>query len=187
MEENTNHVHEYVDTVVPATCTEQGYTLHRCECGHEYKDKFVGLRKHKFEVIAETEPGCITEGKRELRCEVCGATDSEIVRATGHKWAHWNIETAPTCTEEGHRFRYCKTCGEKEEQKIKPKGHKLTNPQKSETEKGVKIYFCTNCGASVRKESFFRRNKVKLIAAAVIAGVVALVAAGLYIYFGIIA
>ena len=137
-------------------------------------------------MVSEVAPSCITEGKQELRCEVCGATDSKILRATGHKWANWNIETAPTCTEEGHRFRFCKTCGEKEEQRIKPKGHKLTNPQKSETEKGVKIYFCTNCGQSIRKETFFHRNKVKLIAAAVIAGVLALVAAGLYIYFGII-
>lgn len=33
--------HEYEVTVVPPTAEEQGYTLHRCECGYEWKDEFV--------------------------------------------------------------------------------------------------------------------------------------------------
>ena len=34
--------HNYIETVVPATCTEDGYTLHKCEyCGDEYTDNVV--------------------------------------------------------------------------------------------------------------------------------------------------
>lgn len=36
------HVHNYVETVVPPTETEKGYTLYTCEeCGESYKDKYV--------------------------------------------------------------------------------------------------------------------------------------------------
>ena len=38
--EDQKHIHSFEDTVVPATCTQQGYTLHRCACGYEYKSNF---------------------------------------------------------------------------------------------------------------------------------------------------
>ena len=33
-----NHTHAYVDTVVPPTCEEAGYTSHICECGRRLPD-----------------------------------------------------------------------------------------------------------------------------------------------------
>lgn len=44
--ESTIHTHKYVDTIIPPTCTEKGYTLHSCNCGYEYKDNFVNPRRH---------------------------------------------------------------------------------------------------------------------------------------------
>ena len=30
------HVHEYIKTITPATCTVNGYTTYECACGHSY-------------------------------------------------------------------------------------------------------------------------------------------------------
>ena len=44
----TGHTHRYSSTVVPASCTEQGYTLHTCSCGDSYKDSYVNALGHNF-------------------------------------------------------------------------------------------------------------------------------------------
>ena len=40
------HTHEYVKTVVPATCSEMGFTLYVCSCGDTYKDDYVNTLAH---------------------------------------------------------------------------------------------------------------------------------------------
>ena len=30
------HTHSYAETVIAPTCTENGYTIHKCACGEEY-------------------------------------------------------------------------------------------------------------------------------------------------------
>lgn len=42
------HSHLYQEVVVAPTCLEEGYTLHTCECGKEYKDKTTKALGHKF-------------------------------------------------------------------------------------------------------------------------------------------
>lgn len=52
--------HSYTETVVDPTCTEQGYTLHKCACGEEYKDNYVNATGHTYE---------------DYLCEVCYTID----------------------------------------------------------------------------------------------------------------
>ena len=41
--------HSYIKTVVEPTCTEQGYTIYKCEtCGETYKDDYVKAKGHDF-------------------------------------------------------------------------------------------------------------------------------------------
>lgn len=40
------HTHEYVKTVVPATCSKRGFTLYVCACGDKYKDDYVNTLSH---------------------------------------------------------------------------------------------------------------------------------------------
>ena len=44
--ENSKHVHKYIETVVPSTCTAKGYTEHKCDCGDIYKDNEQELISH---------------------------------------------------------------------------------------------------------------------------------------------
>ena len=43
------HSHKYVTTVVKPTCTDKGYTLHKCSvCGKNYKDAYTNAAGHKW-------------------------------------------------------------------------------------------------------------------------------------------
>lgn len=172
--ENQNHAHVFVDTVVPATCQEGGYTLHRCDCGYEYKDKFTRTGDHDFAVTELTAATCTEVGSRLLRCKVCGIEKTEPVAATGHRWGDWGIRRVPTCLDDGMEARVCGCCGNTEERVLKATGHKLTQPRKSATKKGVTEYLCENCGQIVEKEGFFRKNRKKIVRFAVAAVVLAL-------------
>lgn len=55
------HVHSFTDEIVPPTCIEEGYTLHKCDCGYAYKDKFVEKSECKYENGV-----CIWCGKEQL-------------------------------------------------------------------------------------------------------------------------
>lgn len=52
-----NHTHAYTDTVVKATCTEGGYTLHKCSCGDEYRDSLTEALGHNYANNVCTECG----------------------------------------------------------------------------------------------------------------------------------
>ena len=61
------HTHKYTETIVPSTCTEQGYTLHKCSCGSEYKDDYQEIKSHRYDKYGV--------------CSACGATKQIEVRA----------------------------------------------------------------------------------------------------------
>lgn len=148
-----NHVHSFKDTVVPPTCKDAGYTLHRCECGYEHKDNFVPHGNHKFVVFEQTDPTCLGNGVQRLRCTSCGVTGTRALPPTGHAWGKWNAVTMPTCTDDGLQNRACARCGAMQKQAIKAIGHNLVNKQKSKSHKGCFSYFCKNCGQTVIKKS----------------------------------
>ena len=168
--ESKNHVHVFTDTAVPATCQEGGYTLHRCDCGYEYKDNFTRVGDHDFTVLEETKATCTKGGKQQLRCTVCGLEKTEVIPAKGHSWGDWTVSRMPTCLESGTEIRVCSSCGETEERTIKATGHDLTQPRKSKTKKGMTEYICKNCGQIVEKKSTASkvRKTVALVAAAAV-------------------
>ena len=81
--DKTMHVHNYVATVVPPTCTTEGYTIYKCSCGDEYNDNFIPAG-HKWDggtVIVQ--PGAATVGRMKYTCTVCGSYRYEDIPATG--------------------------------------------------------------------------------------------------------
>ena len=40
------HKHQYVETVIPSTCSTEGYTEHKCACGEVYRDDEQELLSH---------------------------------------------------------------------------------------------------------------------------------------------
>lgn len=123
--ESTIHTHKYVDTIIPPTCTEKGYTLHSCNCGYEYKDNFVNP-KHDYVLIEYTDPTCETDGKELYKCIHCGNEKTEIVKAKGHKFGKWVEQEKPLCEKDGYEVRQCFACGKIETNSISRTGHKFT-------------------------------------------------------------
>ena len=112
-------------TVAP-TCTEQGYTLYKCEynlfgfgCTATKKDDFVPALDHNMSdwiVVAAT---CTTAGEKYKVCQRSGCNHkvveegyAEAHPALDHDFegAEWVIE-APTCTTPGQRYQVCKRDG----------------------------------------------------------------------------
>lgn len=85
----TYPVHEYKDTVVPPTCTEQGYTLRSCPCGSVVKQNYVPALGHDMVTDAAVAPTCtktgLTEGSHCSRCDD-QTTVQEVIPARGHRF-----------------------------------------------------------------------------------------------------
>ena len=45
----TTHTHSYQVSTVPATCIEQGCTIHSCSCGDSYRDAYTDALGHSYE------------------------------------------------------------------------------------------------------------------------------------------
>lgn len=141
--ETVIHTHKYVDTVVPPTCTEKGYTLHSCNCGYEYKDSFVNAR-HDYVLVQYTEPTCETDGKELYKCIHCGEEKTEIVKALGHKFTSWIEQEKPSCEKDGYEIRRCQRCGKMETNSIKATGHSFS--EWKEDGNGFFVRDCDRCG-----------------------------------------
>lgn len=108
-----SHTHKYTDQVIKPTCTEKGYTLHTCACGHSYQDAEVAAAGHQYkeQVVA---PTCTTQGYTIHRC-ACGDSYIDTVQtATGHSWSDWAVTKEATQTQDGTMERYCTDCQEKQ-------------------------------------------------------------------------
>ena len=107
--------HEFEDTIVPPTCTEDGYTIHKCKiCGYSYQDTPVAASHHP-ELRNQKDASCTEAGYTgDEVCTVCGEVlqqGSEIA-ALGHKTELKNAKE-PTETEPGYTGdEICTVCGE---------------------------------------------------------------------------
>ena len=107
--------HEYEDTVVPPTCTEQGYTLRSCPCGSVVKQNYVDALGHDMVTDAAVAPTCtktgLTEGSHCSRCDEA-TTAQKVVPALGHDMVT-DAAVAPTCTKTGlTEGSHCARCDE---------------------------------------------------------------------------
>ncbi len=74
------HLHAYKITVVPPTCTEDGYKLFKCSCGRWYTQKDKEKTGHKWkDWLVAVMPTTSTEGMEERVCSVCGKKESRVL------------------------------------------------------------------------------------------------------------
>lgn len=108
-------------TVVPPTCTEDGYTMHKCneDDTFSYKDNIVHSTGHRA-AKRVIEPTCKEEGRTEIYCTVCGDV-STVLSTTpqkDHTWDDGVVTTKPTAEKEGVKTYTCKVCNETKTESI---------------------------------------------------------------------
>ena len=140
--------HKYEETVVKPTCTEDGYTEHKCSvCGDTYKDAKTEKLGHKYEETV-VKPTCTEDGYTEHKCSVCGDTYQDAkIEKLGHKYEETVVK--PTCTEDGYTEHKCSVCGDTyQDAKIEKLGHKYeeTVVKPTCTEDGYTEHKCSVCG-----------------------------------------
>lgn len=159
-------------TVAP-TCTEQGYTLYKCEynlfgfgCTATKKDDFVPALDHNMSDWIVVEATCTTAGEKYKVCQRSGCNHkvveegyAEAHPALDHDFegAEWVIE-APTCTTPGQRYQVCKRdgCGQKNFDEAYSEAHpalghawgKYVNDNKPACEQQTGTAHCTREGCT---------------------------------------
>lgn len=121
------HKHKWKkEKTVAPTCTEQGYTVYKCEynifgygCTATKKDDFKPALDHNMSDWIVVEATCTTAGEKYQACKRSGCNHkvveegyAEAHPALGHDFegAEWVVE-APTCTTPGKRYQVCKRDG----------------------------------------------------------------------------
>lgn len=122
-----NHLgggHDYAATVVPPTCTEKGYTLHRCSiCGDELRSDYVDATWHSFgEWIVDKPSSCSVHGEQHRVCSKCGFVENALLPTEGHTYDSTVIREA-TCTEFGIMKHVCSVCNDTMQETIALKPH----------------------------------------------------------------
>ncbi len=145
-----SHTHEYTETVVEPTCTENGYTLHKCECGDEYKDNETEALGHLFgewEVIKQATEKENGIKKRTCVREECSYNDTQLIPVKGHIHTYTERMVAATCTTEGYTLYKC-ACGEQYKSNYtNALGHKYYLEKTVKQDSGVYriTLFCEKC------------------------------------------
>ena len=159
----TGHQHTEIRNKKEATCTETGYTgdTYCKDCGTKLSSgEVISKKAHDYEVKDRQKPTCTTDGYVLSVCKACGDEKQEVLPATGHQHTEIRNKKEATCKEEGYTGdMYCKDCGEKLSDGktiAKTTEHtwdagKVTKAATC-TEKGVKTYTCTVCGATKTEE-----------------------------------
>lgn len=72
------------------------------DCAHENTAESV-----------KTEPTCMSEGTKEIKCESCGEILSEeSIPKAEHSYGEWTVTKEATTEENGERAKVCSECGE---------------------------------------------------------------------------
>lgn len=168
------HKHKWKkEKTVAPTCTEQGYTVYKCEynifgigCTETKKAEFVSALGHDMSDWIVVKATCTTAGEKYKVCQRSGCNHkvveegyAEAHPALGHDFegAEWVIE-APTCTTPGQRYQVCKRdgCNQKNIDETYAAAHpalghvwgKYVNDNKPACEQQTETAHCTREGCT---------------------------------------
>ena len=115
-----------------------------------------GCTSHTYgSAVVTKQPTCTAEGTKTKTCTQCGATVTETIPKTSHKYA--DTVVAPTCAADGYTLHKCSVCGTSyKDSTTKATGHSYGNSvvtkQPTCTSEGSAIKTCTKCNATVTEK-----------------------------------
>ncbi len=144
--------HEYIDTVIAPTCTEDGKTIRECQkCGKVKETDIVKAKGHEYTETKYT-ADCDSEGYTEFVCHCGYSYRIDVVPSLGHELI--DTVTSPSCEEIGYTTHSCSVCGyEFIDSYLSPSGHTLTQSTvlPNCTDEGYSVYTCA-CGYSYKSD-----------------------------------
>ena len=109
----TGHKFGNWTTIKPATCTESGTQIRKCETCGATESKSLSAKGHT-EVVDKAIPAtCTTDGKTEgSHCSVCNTVIKvqTVINATGHKSSGWIVDKAASIGVKGSKHKECTVC-----------------------------------------------------------------------------
>ncbi len=119
------HDHDFGDweTLINATCTENGLKVRYCECGEEETSDIDALGHYEVNHDAKA-PTCTEIGwNAYVDCTRCNYTTYEELQALGHDEENHDAK-APNCTEIGWNAYFdCTRCGYSSYEELSALGH----------------------------------------------------------------
>ena len=140
--------HNYVETIIPATCETEGHVEIVCSgCGDTQIREIIPPLGHDWKETGRVIGNCSEPSVITYSCARCYETKTEEVELDkSHSLI--TVVHLPTCTEYGYTEDKCERCGESVVYDFKaPLGHsmKLTKTTENCTAHGSYIYFCSRC------------------------------------------
>ena len=138
------HEHTYSSTWT----YDAQYHWHAATC--EHTDEVSDKAPHSWDEGKTVAATCTKAGTITFTCTVCGATRTETIPATGHKWNDGEVTTEPTCTTEGIKTFTCSNCNKTRTETIPSTEHSWEENLTMEascTEDGKITKTCTICGS----------------------------------------
>lgn len=154
------HTHSYSVKIIAPTCTEQGYTLHSCECGDSYKDKYENALGHDEISHSGQVATCSRKGWQDyITCSRCDYTTYQEIDYLPH---HIVVDAAvsASCTQTGlTEGSHCSECGKIITKQIvtDKTSHKesewVIDENATCSKEGNKHTVCAICGETVRTQT----------------------------------
>ena len=85
------HVHNYVPTEIPPTCTQKGYSGFICACGDSFVDREIPALDHSYGNW-EYGSGSVTTRSRSRDCTVCGEKQTQPILGQYSKYVKINTD-----------------------------------------------------------------------------------------------
>ena len=116
---DSEHEHDYTESVTPATCTEDGVKIYTCDCGTSY-DEVIPATGHSLKFVIEA------DGHSE-KCENCDYTTEKV----SHSYDEVVSTELSTCTDKGSKTTKC-VCGDEHTEDLPLAEHKFTKVEYDE-------------------------------------------------------
>ena len=149
---DTQHQHNYTQTVTDPTCTDMGYTTYSCDCGDSYTDSQIEALGHSY-TVSTVAPTDSALGYDLHQCSRCGDSYQDnyieplVDASSDHTHSYTDTVISPTCTEKGYTKHVC-SCGiHFVDSYSDALGHDLTatTVAPTTTSKGYDLHRCSRC------------------------------------------
>lgn len=156
---DTTCEHDYVETVVAATCTTAGRKDFECsKCHDKYSEAGDAALGHEFKeenYVEKTAATCIAAQVLSCKCTRCNETDEKVGTAALSHDVVYTTVTEPTCTAAGVKNGKCSRCEyEEKDVAIKALGHNYElsadlSVAPTCTEEGKDVEVCSRCNDKI--------------------------------------